>query len=77
MSHINFLSDEDFIRTFGNLVENCPFVAATVVSSRPFSSIEHLHTEICCVIDELPVKGENKKIISFLLFLKEALISKF
>ncbi|MPC71727.1 2-oxo-4-hydroxy-4-carboxy-5-ureidoimidazoline decarboxylase [Portunus trituberculatus] len=59
MSHVNSLSDEDFITTFGNLVENCPLVAASVVSCRPFNSLMHLHAEICSFIDELPLKGRE------------------
>ncbi|KAK8383133.1 hypothetical protein O3P69_011573 [Scylla paramamosain] len=59
VSHVNSLSDEDFIITFGNLVENCPLVAAAVVRSRPFNSLKHLHAEICSFIDKLPVKGRE------------------
>ncbi|KAK8383052.1 hypothetical protein O3P69_011517 [Scylla paramamosain] len=59
ISHVNSLSDEDFITTFGNVIEHCSLVAAAVVSSRPFHSLQHLHAEICSFIDELPVKGRE------------------
>lgn len=73
ISQVNSLSDEDFITTFGNVIEHCSLVAAAVVKSRPFHSLEHLHAEICSFIDELPVKGEEKELQCSFLFNEDQL----
>lgn len=59
MSQVNSMSSESFIEVFGNIIEHCSLVAAAVVRYRPFSSLQHLHEEICTFIDQLPDSGEK------------------
>ncbi|KAM8881364.1 2-oxo-4-hydroxy-4-carboxy-5-ureidoimidazoline decarboxylase [Synchiropus picturatus] len=55
----NSLSYEDFVETFGNVVEKCPMVAAAVWSDRPFVSVTELEDAIGRFIDALPESGKE------------------
>ncbi|KAJ8375413.1 hypothetical protein SKAU_G00059930 [Synaphobranchus kaupii] len=59
ISAVNSLSYEEFVEIFGNVVEKCPLVAATVWSQRPFSSISDIETAITDFIDGLPNAGKE------------------
>ena len=50
---VNKLSFIDFIAKFGNVVEQCPVVAAGIWSKRPFRNVQIMHTHICDSIDEM------------------------
>ncbi|XP_003967981.1 2-oxo-4-hydroxy-4-carboxy-5-ureidoimidazoline decarboxylase [Takifugu rubripes] len=56
---VNDLSFEEFVNIFGNLVEKCPIVAATVWSERPFGSFTALEKAIHDFIDHLPQSGKE------------------
>lgn len=59
MSQVNSMSSDNFIEVFGNVIEHCSLVAASVVRYRPFRSLQHLHDEICTFIDQLPDVGKE------------------
>lgn len=61
ISQVNNLSYEDFISTFGNVVEHCSICAAAVWPNRPFQDVKHLHREICSFMDFLPVIGNKNE----------------
>lgn len=59
ISAVNALSYEDFVNTFGNVVEKCPVITAAVWSRRPFVSLNALEAAISDFIDELPESGKE------------------
>ncbi|XP_061881114.1 2-oxo-4-hydroxy-4-carboxy-5-ureidoimidazoline decarboxylase-like [Entelurus aequoreus] len=59
LSRVNQLSYEDFVSTFGNVVEKCPIVAAAVWARRPFGSMDALEDAISDFIDALPESGRE------------------
>ncbi|MBN3309790.1 URAD decarboxylase, partial [Amia calva] len=59
MRQVNSLSYEEFVETFGNVVERCPVVAAAVWSGRPFANSHDLEASIGEFIDSLPVAGQE------------------
>lgn len=56
---VNALCYKDFMKTFGNLVEQCPIIAGAVWSRRPFTSFAALEAAIAEFIDALPQYGET------------------
>ncbi|XP_030612649.1 2-oxo-4-hydroxy-4-carboxy-5-ureidoimidazoline decarboxylase [Archocentrus centrarchus] len=59
ISAVNAFSYEDFVNTFGNVVEKCPLITAAVWSRRPFGSLNALEAAISDFIDELPESGKE------------------
>lgn len=59
ISAVNYLSFEEFVNIFGNVVEKSPMVAAAVWSQRPFLSFTALEAAINEFIDLLPQSGIN------------------
>lgn len=60
ISAVNALSYEDFVNTFGNVVEKCPVITAAVWSRRPFVSLNALEAAISDFIDKLPESGDPR-----------------
>ena len=58
MDAVNKLTYTEFIEKFGNVVQACPLVAATLWSSRPFASSDDLIEKLCDFIDSLPLPSE-------------------
>ncbi|KAG7225039.1 hypothetical protein INR49_014494 [Caranx melampygus] len=56
---VNALPYEDFVNTFGNVVERCPIITAAVWPRRPFASLSALETAISEFIDSLPESGKE------------------
>ncbi|CAL8294397.1 unnamed protein product [Lota lota] len=56
---INLLSYEDFVSTFGNVVERCPIITAAVWSKRPYPSVAALEAAINDFIEALPESGKE------------------
>lgn len=56
---LNSLSYEEFVKRFGNVVENCPVIAAAVWSKRPFDNLSALESAIHEFIDALPESGKE------------------
>lgn len=44
LSSLNAMPDEEFIRALGAIFEHSPWVARAVAPSRPFSSVQSLHS---------------------------------
>ena len=61
MDAVNKLTYSEFIDKFGNVVQACPLVAATLWSSRPFASSDDLIEKFCDFIDALPLPREYVK----------------
>nr|XP_033803455.1 putative 2-oxo-4-hydroxy-4-carboxy-5-ureidoimidazoline decarboxylase [Geotrypetes seraphini] len=59
MRAVNSLNYEEFIDLFGNVVEKCPQIAATVWSKRPFMTTVDLETSIFELIDSQPQSGKK------------------
>lgn len=59
VAEVNSLSYEDFIDTFGNVVEKCPLIAAVVWERRPFRSVQDMQTVFEKTIDEITIEGNN------------------
>ncbi|MCZ0981345.1 hypothetical protein O1L60_26760 [Streptomyces diastatochromogenes] len=47
---VNALDREDFVRLLGPVFEHSPWVAAGAAGSRPFDSVEALHTAMMDVV---------------------------
>lgn len=60
ISAVNAFSYEDFVNTFGNVVEKCPIITAAVWTRRPFRSLNALEAAISDFIDELPQSGDRR-----------------
>lgn len=58
ISTVNVLPYEDFVDTFGNVVEKCPLVSAAVWTRRPFVDLNDLAAAMNQFIDALPEPGE-------------------
>ncbi|XP_022599970.1 putative 2-oxo-4-hydroxy-4-carboxy-5-ureidoimidazoline decarboxylase [Seriola dumerili] len=56
---VNALPYEDFVNIFGNVVEKCPIITASVWSKRPFVSLPALEAAISEFIDSLPESGKE------------------
>nr|WP_026597440.1 2-oxo-4-hydroxy-4-carboxy-5-ureidoimidazoline decarboxylase [Methylobacterium sp. 77] len=50
MASVNALSRQDFVRTFGGVFENSPWVAERVVDARPFASAAALHAAMMAAV---------------------------
>lgn len=59
ISGVNALPYEDFVNTFGNVVERCPLITAAVWSRRPFENLAALEAAIHEFIDALPESGKE------------------
>ncbi|KAL2085206.1 hypothetical protein ACEWY4_018526 [Coilia grayii] len=59
ISTVNSLCYEDFVDTFGNVVEKAPLIAAAVWSYRPFANLSDLEAHISDFIDNLPESGKE------------------
>ncbi|XP_058968333.1 2-oxo-4-hydroxy-4-carboxy-5-ureidoimidazoline decarboxylase [Pocillopora verrucosa] len=57
ISAVNELYYRDFIRTFGNVIEETKICAAAVCGRRPFRSFDNFVEVMCQFIDELPKDG--------------------
>ena len=60
ISAVNALPYEDFVNTFGNVVEKCPLIPAAVWTRRPFVSLTDLEAAINEFIDALPESGQSR-----------------
>ncbi|XP_068611559.1 2-oxo-4-hydroxy-4-carboxy-5-ureidoimidazoline decarboxylase-like [Brachionichthys hirsutus] len=56
---VNTLPYEEFVDTFGNVVERCPLIAAAVWPRRPFQDFIVLEEAIGDFIDSLPDAGQE------------------
>ncbi|XP_021947891.1 2-oxo-4-hydroxy-4-carboxy-5-ureidoimidazoline decarboxylase [Folsomia candida] len=59
INQVNEMEYEDFISTFGNVVEHCSLFAAAIWSQRPFHGVKQLHKTFCDFIDTLPKLGKE------------------
>ena len=50
LAELNYLSQEDFIKTLGAIYEHSPWVAEGVYTQRPFENLEHLHAAMSQVV---------------------------
>ena len=59
LSHVNSLSNEEFVRLVGPVFEHSPWIAESVASSRPFASVATLHSVMC---DAVRQAGEERQL---------------
>lgn len=57
---VNNLPYDDFVKTFGNVVEMTPSCTAGVCSGRPFTSFDSFVAAMCQFIDNLPRDGREE-----------------
>ena len=57
IKEINNLGYEEFTDTLEGVLESFPTLVAGLWSRRPFTNIQHLHYELCSIIDALPFEG--------------------
>ena len=57
---VNNLSSDDFVKTFGNVVEMTPSCAVGVCPERPFASFDNFVAAMCQFIDDLPKDGRTE-----------------
>jgi hypothetical protein len=57
ISEVNSLSYEDFISTFGNVVEHSALCAAAIWTYRPFKDVTEIQSRISEFLDILPLSG--------------------
>ncbi len=50
LSHVNALSEEDFVRIVGPVFEHSPWIAERAAPQRPFASVDALHAALCEVV---------------------------
>jgi 2-oxo-4-hydroxy-4-carboxy-5-ureidoimidazoline decarboxylase len=55
LSSLNSLSTENFIETLAGIFEHSPWVAAGVVTQRPFGSVGDLHASMVEVVRQAPL----------------------
>ncbi|XP_059819275.1 2-oxo-4-hydroxy-4-carboxy-5-ureidoimidazoline decarboxylase [Hypanus sabinus] len=55
----NSMDYEEFVDKFGNAIERCPLIAATVWTNRPFTSLDALEKAFGDFIDLLPSSGKE------------------
>ena len=58
LKKLNTLDYETFMNTFGNVIEHCPLVAASIWNCRPFSSANEMMFAIEDVVRGLPDLGK-------------------
>ena len=58
LKKLNSLDYETFMNMFGNVVEHCPLVAASIWNCRPFSSANEMMFAIENVVHGLPDLGK-------------------
>ncbi|KAF6036905.1 URAD [Bugula neritina] len=58
ITEVNKMRFKEFIRLFGNVIENCPLVAAAVWSDLPVRNLESLQTSIEKFVDQLSSAGK-------------------
>ncbi|XP_069616386.1 putative 2-oxo-4-hydroxy-4-carboxy-5-ureidoimidazoline decarboxylase [Ranitomeya imitator] len=56
---INAMNYEQFLDIFGNVIEKCPMITATVWSRRPFSSFCDVENSVYEFIESLPTSGKE------------------
>uniref|UniRef100_A0A5F8GF16 2-oxo-4-hydroxy-4-carboxy-5-ureidoimidazoline decarboxylase n=1 Tax=Monodelphis domestica TaxID=13616 RepID=A0A5F8GF16_MONDO len=56
---INSMDFEEFIDILGNIIENCPLIAATIWSQRPFKDLTDLKKHVFDFIEALPQSDEE------------------
>jgi len=57
LTELNTLNFEDFVSLLGNVIENCPVLAAALWTSRPFKDFEDLKDKMKSVVMSLPTSG--------------------
>ncbi|XP_072120396.1 2-oxo-4-hydroxy-4-carboxy-5-ureidoimidazoline decarboxylase isoform X2 [Mobula birostris] len=55
----NSMDYEEFVDKFGNVIEKCPLIAATVWTNRPFTNLAALEKAFGDFIDLLPSPGKE------------------
>ncbi|XP_069495109.1 putative 2-oxo-4-hydroxy-4-carboxy-5-ureidoimidazoline decarboxylase [Ambystoma mexicanum] len=55
----NAMTYQEFMDTFGNVVEKCPLITAAVWSKRPFDNFLQLENSVFDFIDALPTSGKQ------------------
>lgn len=58
LEQLNQLPEIEFITNLAAIFEHSPWVAANVVSERPFSSLEQLHTAMVGAVKTAPLKTQ-------------------
>ena len=59
LSHVNSLSEDDFVRLFGPVFEHSPWVAMRAAVLRPLASVAALHEAMCEIVRQA---GEDRQI---------------
>ncbi|NP_001091261.1 2-oxo-4-hydroxy-4-carboxy-5-ureidoimidazoline decarboxylase [Xenopus laevis] len=59
LNTINSMSYEQFLDTFGNIIERCPLVTAAIWSQQPFASVTELENRVFDFIESLPLAGKE------------------
>lgn len=59
MEEYNALTNEEFEKTFKNLIELCPWIAKSLAYSCPFKSPTDLFEKTCDLLDSLPWSGNG------------------
>jgi 2-oxo-4-hydroxy-4-carboxy-5-ureidoimidazoline decarboxylase len=58
LEHLNLVSETEFISSLAAIFEHSPWVAASVVLERPFSSLENLHTAMVGAVKTAPLETQ-------------------
>ncbi len=50
LTELNYLSQQDFVKTLGSIYEHSPWVAEGAYKAKPFENLEYLHTAMSQVV---------------------------
>ena len=59
LTHLNACPADEFVAAVGPIFEHSPWIAAAVVSGRPFASRDALHAALC---DVVRAAGEERQL---------------
>lgn len=60
LTHLNACPADEFVAAVGPIFEHSPWIAAAVVSARPFASLDALHGAMC---DVVRAAGEEQQLV--------------
>ena len=56
---MNAMDFDEFIETFGNIIEHSALVTAALWTKRPFVSLQHVLNDVAEIVDTLPTEGRS------------------
>lgn len=59
INEVNNLSDDQFIKLFGNVVEHYPATALGILKNKPFANVNDICNAISVYIDDLTFTGKR------------------